>query len=360
MTDNHEAELNKVRANIDEIDARILELMNRRITHAQRIGEIKAELAQPAYYRPEREAKVLRRLRELNRGPMDDAALESLFREIMSVTRGSEAGLCVAVLGPLGTYSEAAARQHFGSAVQLAAHASIDEVFRSVEAGAGDFAVVPVENSTEGGVSATLERLATTPLLACGEINLRIRHNLLGRGTLQSVKRVSAHAQSLAQCKNWLARNLPDAELLAVASNAEAAVRARDEETTAAIAGAAAARQYELEHLAANIEDRPGNSTRFLILSSRATPPSGDDKTSLLLSCRHRPGALLHLLNPLMKHQIDMTRLESRPSKAGLWEYIFFVDIRGHQDSETIAAALAEIKSEAVLYKNLGSYPASQ
>jgi len=360
VTDNPESELHAIRERIDALDEQMLELMNRRIKEAQRIGEIKAAQDAPAFYRPEREARLLKRLRKLNRGPLDDAALEALFREIMSITRGSEAGLSVAVLGPLGTYSEAAARQHFGRAIQLAPYANIDEIFRAAETGQNDFAVVPVENSTEGGVSGTLDRLTTTSLLACGEINLRIHHNLLGRGDgLPAVKRVIAHAQSLAQCKHWLERNLPGVELLATGSNADAAVRARDDANTAAIAGDSAAERYQLNHLAANIEDEPGNSTRFLALSTRPTPPSGDDKTSLLLSCRNRPGALFHLLKPLMDHQVDMTRIESRPSKTGLWEYIFFVDIAGHQENAEIKTALQKLKSEAGLYKNLGSYPVS-
>ena len=360
MSDNHEDQLRAIRERIDEIDAQLLELLNRRVKEAQRIGEIKASLDEPAFYRPEREAKVLRRLRKLNAGPLDGAEVEALFREIMSAARGSEAGLSVAVLGPLGTYSEAAARQHFGRAVRIAPYSTIDEIFRAVESGQNDFAVAPVENSTEGGVSGTLDRLTTTSLLACGEINLRIRHNLLGRGDgLPSVRRVFAHSQSRAQCKRWLDRNLPEAELIAAGSNAEAALRARDDESAAAIAGDAAAERYELKHLAANIEDEPGNATRFLALSTRPTPPSGDDKTSLLLSCRHRPGALFHLLKPLTDHKVDMTRIESRPSKTGLWEYIFFIDIKGHREDAEVKTALQKLKAEAGLYKNLGSYPAS-
>jgi len=357
-----EAKLAEQRAQIDAIDAEILALMNRRLAAAQRIGALKAAAAQPAFYRPEREAMVLRRLRELNAGPLDDAALEALFREIMSISRGSEAGLTVAILGPLGTYSEAAARQHFGTSetVEILPFSTIDEIFRAAETGQADFAVAPVENSTEGGVSATLNRLVTTSLLICGEINLRIHHNLLGVGSqLNAVKRVIAHAQSLAQCRQWLQRNLPDAPLIAAASNAEAAIQAQGDASAAAIAGDSAAERYGLKHLAANIEDEPGNATRFLLFSNRPTPPSGADKTSLLLSCRNRPGALFHLLKPLMENGVDMTRIESRPSRTGLWEYIFFVDIIGHQADPAIAPTLKELRAEAGLYKNLGSYPAS-
>jgi len=357
-----EAQLADQRARIDAIDAEILALMNRRLDAAQRIGALKAAHAAPAFYRPEREARVLRRLRELNAGPLDDAALEALFREIMSISRGSEAGLSVAVLGPLGTYSEAAARQHFGTSetVKILPFSTIDEIFRAAETGQADFAVAPVENSTEGGVSATLNRLVTTSLLICGEINLRIHHNLLAvGGELNAVERVIAHAQSLAQCRRWLQRNLPGVPQTPVASNAEAAIQAQADASAAAIAGDSAAERYGLKRLAANIEDEPGNATRFLLFSNRPTPPSGDDKTSLLLSCRNRPGALFHLLKPLMENDVDMTRIESRPSRTGLWEYVFFVDIIGHLADPVIAPTLKALRAEAGLYKNLGSYPAS-
>ena len=375
-----ESELKIHRERIDDIDEQILELMSRRIEIAQRIGAIKlsgassgkasggssdkASREQAVVYRPEREAQVLKRLRKLNRGRLDNAALDALFREIMSITRGVEMGLSAAILGPLGTYTETAARQHFGNAIGIVPYATIDEIFRAAETGQTDFAVAPVENSTEGGVSGTLDRLVATPLTTCGEINLRVHHNLLGSGDagsegLGEVRRVIAHSQSLAQCKRWLDRNLPGVELIPAGSSADAAIQAREDPASAAIAGDSAAERYALNHLAANIEDEPGNVTRFLVFSNRPTPPSGDDKTSLLLSCKHRPGALIHLLKPLLDHRVDMTRLESRPSKTGLWEYIFFVDIAGHQEDAEIAGALKEIKAEAVLYKNLGSYPVS-
>lgn len=379
------------RDRIDEIDEQILALMNRRIEVAQSIGAIKSSgkssgkspgklsdkssgnssdkysskssVSEPVFYHPEREARVLKRLRELNRvqsGALDDAALESLFREIMSITRGSEAGLSVAILGPLGTYSESAVRQHFGKSIDIVPYSTMDEIFRAAETRQTNFAVAPVENSTEGGVSDTLERLVTTPLAICGEINLRIHHNLLGVGKqLSALKRVLAHPQSLAQCKRWLAHNLPGVELIPAASNAAAAIQVRDDPTTAAIAGDSAAMRYELCHIAANIEDEPGNATRFLVFSDRPTPPSGDDKTSLLLSCRNQPGALFHLLKPLLDHHLDMSRIESRPAKTGLWEYIFFVDIIGHQADAELSRALDKLKVEAGLYKNLGSYPVS-
>ena len=366
-----ESQLREHRRRIDAIDEELLALLNQRIEIARDIGAIKQSLhesakresaqRESAIYRPEREARVLRRLRELNRGQLDEAGLEALFREIISITRAAEGGLKVAILGPLGTYTEAAARRHFGSAIQLTPQSTIDDIFRACENGQTDFAVAPVENSTEGGVRATLDRLITTPLRICGEVHLRVQHQLLGANEkLSDIKRVIAHAQSLAQCRNWLRDNLPAAELIACHSNAEAAAQVQNEPTTAAIAGARAAARYGLVALATGIEDEPNNTTRFVVLSKRPAPSSGDDKTSLLLSCRNRPGALFHLLRPLLNHGVDMTRIESRPSKTGLWEYLFFVDITGHSEQPAVAAALAELKAEAGLYKNLGSYPVSR
>lgn len=361
MTENPKDKLKFYRDRIDAIDEKIVALMNQRITAAQSIGKLKSSLDEPAFYRPEREANVLKRLHKLNTGPLEADALEVLFREVMSIARSSESPLSVAMLGPTGTYTESAARRHFGSSITLVPYSTIDEIFAAAENSKTNFAVVPVENSMEGGVSDTLDRLATTSLLICGEIQLQIHHNLLGAGKkLSSVKRVIAHAQSLAQCKGWLARHLPAAKLVAAPSNADAARRVKNTPASAAIAGKSAAKQYGLNFLATDIEDQPGNSTRFLVLSSRAVPPSGDDKTSLLLSCRNRPGALFYLLKPLLEHQIDMTKIESHPSKTGRWEYLFFIDIIGHQKDEKVANALKELSAEAGLYKDLGSYPASR
>ena len=360
MNQDVEAQLAVHRDKIDEIDRQILALMNQRITAAKSIGDIKKALVLPAFYRPEREAQVLRRLAELNQGPMPDAGVESLFREIMSVTRGTEAGLSVSVLGPEGTYTEAAARQHFGSAMDMVYCANIDEVFRATESKQTDFAVVPVENSTEGGVNATLDRLGNTSLKICGEVNFQVHHNLLSKeADLSSVSMVYAHGQSLAQCRKWLSNNLPQAKALPVVSNAEAARLATQETNTGAIAGINAVELYGLNNLARNIEDIPGNTTRFLILSNRETPPSGEDKTSLLLACHHRPGALYELLRHFSDKQIDMTKIESRPSKTGLGDYVFFIDIKGHCNDESVAEALNVLSEKAKMYRNLGSYPVS-
>jgi chorismate mutase/prephenate dehydratase len=360
LTRKADNNLTEFRDRIDDIDAQILRLMNQRLEVAQSIAELKSKLREPAFYRPEREAQVLRRLQDLNDGILPGSSLESLFREIMSITRGSEAGLTVSVLGPPGTYTEAAAHQHFGSTIKIIDHPTIDEIFRATESKKTNFSVVPVENSTEGGVTGTLDRLVNTSLTICGEINLQIHHNLLSNeSSLEGVNKIYAHTQSLGQCKKWIDSNCPAAERIPLGSNADAARKAAREAGAAAIAGEVAAERYEIKVLSAGIEDEPGNTTRFLVLSDRTTPPSGSDKTSLLLSSRSKPGALLHLLQPLLEEQIDMTKIESRPSRVGLWEYVFFIDIVGHQEEEHVARALKQLKIEAGLFKNLGSYPTS-
>ncbi len=370
MASESEKELVHFRELIDQIDLQILNLMNQRIGAAQSIAEVKRGDQQPAIYRAEREAQVLQRLKDLNaeyaqansaslRG-MENADIESLFREIMSITRGSEAHLSVSLLGPAGTFTEAAAMQHFGSKIETRFFPTMDEIFRAAETGKTNFAVVPIENSTEGGVNATLDRLTSTSLIICGEIYLRIHHNLIGTSEDSSeIKKVYAHPQALGQCRNWLNQNLPKVELVPCSSNAEGVRQAKIDPAIGAIAAREAAEKYGLRIVKENIEDEPGNTTRFLVLSDRDTPPSGNDKTSLLLAGRNKPGALIHLLKPLADAQFDMTRLESRPSKGGGWEYIFFVDFKGHHLDEDVSRVLSEIKQEAGMYRNLGSYPVS-
>lgn len=348
-----------VRQRIDGIDSAILELLNRRAQCAREVGEIKARFGDDGFiYRPEREAQVLRRLQELNQGPLPDETITRLFREVMSACLALEQPIGVAFLGPLGTFSESAAVKHFGHAVCLQPQTSIDEVFREVEAGHAEYAVVPVENSTEGAVGRTLDLLLGTSLKICGEVVLRIHQNLLSNASDPSqITQVISHAQSLAQCHEWLNRHLPDVPRVPVASNAEAARLARDNPTWAAIAGDAAADRYQLPHLASSIEDEPNNTTRFLVLGRFAAGPSGQDKTSLILSTPNRTGALQALLAPLAEAGVSMTRLESRPSRHALWEYVFFVDIEGHIDTEPVKTALTKLAAEASYLKVLGSYP---
>ena len=346
------------RDQIDRIDTEILDLVNRRIECARSIGELKGRSGTPDYYRPEREAQVLNRLVAHNRGPLDRAAVAQLFREIISLGRSAEIGLTAAYLGPDGSYSHAAALKHFGRSVRGAAQASIDEVFRAVESGAADYGVVPVENSFEGGVTNTLDRFVDTPLRICGENLLRVRHCLLSRAPdLSSVDRVLGHNQALAQCRQWLASNLPQATAFAASSSSEAARQASEDPTAAAIAGESAAALYAMPLLAQNIEDSPGNTTRFLVIGALDPAPSGADKTSLVLSARNRAGALYRLLQPLAEHGVSMTRIESRPSRKGLWEYVFFIDLEGHIRDQKVARAFARLEAEASLVKLLGSYP---
>jgi chorismate mutase / prephenate dehydratase len=348
-------ELAKLRERIDALDLEILRLVNERAGLARDIGKIKGEAV---VYRPEREAQVLRRISKNNPGPLPGGSVTRLFTEIISACRALEDSLSVACLGPKGTFSEEAAIKHFGTQAPAVLCASIDDVFRAVESGAVGYGVVPVENSTEGAVGRTLDLLLSTPLRMCGEVLLPVHQNLLGKAAAAAdIKRIYSHAQSLAQCNRWLNQNCPKAERVPVASNAEAARLARDDSEAGAIAGRTAAEHYGLAMLAANIEDEPNNTTRFAVVARQDVPPSGKDKTSFVMSALNRPGAIHELLTPLAQHQVSMTRLESRPSRTGLWEYVFFVDIEGHQLLDNVARALDEIRQRAAFLKILGSYP---
>ncbi|MBR0566192.1 prephenate dehydratase [Azoarcus sp. L1K30] len=347
-------ELLNLRNRIDSLDEEILARLSERARCAQRVGEIK----QGNIYRPEREAQVLRRLADINPGPLPGGAVQRIFREIMSACLGLEQPLKVAYLGPAGTFSESASRKHFGSAPSFLPMAAIDEVFRTVEQGNADYGVVPVENSTEGAVGGTLDLLLANPLKVCGEVKLRIHQHLLSRADgIGGAKRLYSHAQSLAQCHEWLNRNLANLPRIPVASNAEAARLAAEDPESCAIAGEAAAELYGLNKLASNIEDDPNNSTRFLVIAHHEAGPSGKDKTSIVCSAPNRPGAMYGLLEPLARHGVDMTKLQSRPAKGGLWEYVFYVDLQGHQSDADVAASLKELGERAAFVKVLGSYP---
>ena len=359
MSEDLKGSLQPVRAEIDDIDAQLVELLNRRARCAQRVGEIKARHGEAGFiYRPEREAQVLRRLQSINPGPLSNESVTWFLREVMSACLSLERPLAIAFLGPLGTFSESAATKHFGHAAHLVPQQSIDDVFREVEAGHADYAVVPIENSTEGAIGRTLDLLMTTPLKICGEVVLRIHQHLLSKdAALDTITKVYSHAQSLAQCHEWLNRVLPNAQRIPMGSNAQAAQAAAGEPGAAAIAGEAAAERYQLPVLAANIEDEPNNTTRFVVLGRQDTGPSGRDKTSLIMSAHNRTGALAGLLAPISEGGVSMTRLESRPARHTLWEYVFFVDIEGHREDEKVAAALAELERRAAYLKVLGSYP---
>ena len=353
-----DSELERLRGEIDRLDERLLGLINDRARLARDIGTLKVGQA----YRPEREAQVLRHIKERNPGPLAAETVALLFREIMSACLALERPITVAYLGPKGTFSERATVKQFGLAADAMPMPSIDEVFRAVESGAADFAVVPVENSTEGAVGRSLDLMPQTPMRVCGEVVVRIHHHLMSKArpkALGDIRRVFSHGQSLAQCHEWLNANLPNVERVAVASNAEAARRAAEEPASAAVAGEMAAEHYKLEILASNIEDEPNNTTRFLVLGDYQPKPSGRDKTSLILSARNRAGAVYEMLTPFATRGVSMTKFESRPSRVALWEYLFFVDIEGHRDNGNVADALEEVNRIAGYLKVLGSYPAA-
>lgn len=360
MAVNDEQRLQALRERIDALDEQIQQLISERARSAQEIGRYKQGNGEGVdqFYRAEREAQVLRKVVARNQGPLESEEMARLFREIMSACLALESPLKIAFLGPEGTFTQAAALKHFGHSVRTTPLAAINEIFREVEAGIAHYGVVPVENSTEGVVTHTLDMFLSSPLKICGEVELRIHHHLLSNAeNLAAVTRIVSHQQSLAQCRGWLDAHLPGIERVAVTSNAEAARLAAADSGLAAIAGSAAGEIYRLKVLAHNLEDQPNNTTRFLVIGKRETLPSGDDKTSLLLSTANRPGALHGLLNVFASRGISMTRIESRPSRTGLWEYVFFLDIEGHAHDEHIRAALEDLARDATLVKILGAYP---
>jgi chorismate mutase/prephenate dehydratase len=351
--------LEALRSRIDVLDEQIQQLISERARCARQVAEVKTEQGGNAgFYRPEREAEVLRRVGERNTGPLPVEEMLRLFREIMSACLALEKPLSIAFLGPEGTFTQAAALKHFGHSVNTLALDGIDAVFREVEAGAADYGVVPVENSSEGVITYTLDMFQRSPLGICGEVELRIHHHLLAAEADRSgIERVLAHQQALAQCRGWLDANLPQAERIAVASNAEAARLVRDQAGSAAIAGEMAAELYGLAIVTRNIEDQPDNTTRFLVIGNQKALPSGVDKTSILVSVQNQPGALFGLLQPIAQNGISMTRIESRPSRQGMWQYVFYIDLEGHRNDAPVASALAELKKKAFVVRVLGSYP---
>jgi len=350
MTDK----LSTTRRQIDALDGRLVKLLSARGRLAQRIGRLK----RGTIYRPEREAQILRRVAALNRGPLSSAALARVLTEIMSACRSLEDHMTVAYLGPAGTFSQEAVLKHFGGLTAQQPCGSIDEVFRQVETGAVGYGVVPVENSTEGAIGRTLDLLLATPVRVCGEVMLPVHQCVMAKASRRGdIRRVYSHTQSLAQCQQWLARHLQHAERVAVVSNAEAARLAAKDRRAAAVGAKTAAGLYGLKVLARNIEDEPRNTTRFLVLGERDAGPSGKDKTSLIVSTRNVPGAMQRMLTPLAANGVSMTRLESRPARTGLWEYVFYVDIEGHARDARVAKALEEMRGYVTFLKILGSYP---
>ena len=362
MAGRDKSDLAEIRERINSIDERLQALINERATIAQQVGIAKGELASAVeYYRPEREAEVLRKVVERNTGPMRDDEMLRLFREIMSACLAQQEPLKIGFLGPEGTFTQTAVYKHFGHSVRALPFHTIDEVFQEVESGAADFGVVPIENSTEGSVNNTLDMFLTSPLKIAGEIELRIEQHLMSNVKgLERIERICAHEQSLAQCRGWIREHLPHVELIGMSSNAAGARRARDEDGTAAIGPAVAADVYELSGLVNNVEDRPDNATRFLVVGRELLTPSGEDKTTLLVSTSDTSGGagVLHqLLQPLADYGVSMTRIESRPSRRRNWDYVFFIDLEGHAGQKPVSDALAELEARSSLFKVLGAYP---
>ncbi|MGM0659413.1 MAG: prephenate dehydratase [Pseudomonadota bacterium] len=361
MSDNTppKPDLAAIRERIDALDAEIQRLISERAQLALDVRASKGALEGGVdYYRPEREAQVLRQVIERNDGPLSDSVMLRLFREIMSACLAQQEPMKIAYLGPEGTFTQQAVYRQFGHSVQAIAMTSIEDVFLQVQGGEADFGVVPVENSTQGMVSHTLDMFLNAEVKICAEVELRIHQHLLTHArSLAEIERVYAHAQSLAQCKHWLKANLPEVELIAVSSNAEAARRVRSVPESAAVAGAHAAEVYGVPVLFGNIEDHVDNTTRFLVLGRALLEPSGDDKTTLLVAGAEGPGALFQLLEPLARHGVNMNRIESRPSRQGRWDYVFFIDVDGHVTDPNLKAAMAELESDARMVRVLGSYP---
>jgi chorismate mutase/prephenate dehydratase len=360
--------LAEIRQRIDEIDKSLQVLISERASCAAKVAEVKQQQGETShFYRPEREAQVLRAVMKRNTGPLSNESIAGIFREIMAACLAHEKPLKVAFLGPEGTYTHSAAVKHFGSQIETQPVESIEEVFRIVEADAADFGVVPVENSSAGVINHTLDLFMKSSLVISGEVALRIRHNLLSEmDSLEKIDRVYAHQQSLSQCKQWLDRHLPNAERIAMSSNAQAVLHTKevnaalqdsDSMGAASIGGIMAAELYGVPVLQADIEDEPDNTTRFAVIGKHKSPPSGDDRTSLLVFVHNKPGSLFDLLKPLAERDISMSNIESRPSRRGVWDYVFFIDIDGHSDDDIVKEAIAEIEKASAMVTVLGSYP---
>ena len=354
-----DSKLQQIRAAIDLTDEELLALLNKRASLASQVAEIKrGEDAAAIFYRPEREAQILQKIIESNQGPVSNEEVARLFREIMSVCLALEMPMHVAYLGPEGTFTQAAAQKHFGHSIKTEALGSIAQVFREVEAGDCHYGVVPIENSIEGVVNHTLDLLINSSLMICGEVELRIHHHLLSKeDDIKDVKKVYGHQQALAQCRSWLDEHLINAERIDVSSNAVGAKSAASDKKSAAIASETAAELYGLNTLFRNIEDEPDNTTRFLVLGKRETPVSGNDKTSILFSTANKPGALHDMLASFASNNVSLTRIESRPSRKGMWDYVFFVDFEGHVGDAAVAETLKQLQGTASVVKVLGSYP---
>ncbi|MCM8765562.1 MAG: prephenate dehydratase [Candidatus Omnitrophica bacterium] len=352
-------ELKRLREKIDVLDKKIVALLNERAELTLEIARIKKKLKEPTYV-PDREREVYRKIKSANKGPLSEEAITSIYREIMSSSLSLEKPLKIAYLGPPATFTHLAALNKFGTQVEYLDCRSISEVFNEVEKGNAEYGVVPIENSIEGAVTHTLDMFVDSEINICSEISLEIRHNLLANCREKEIKRVYSNPQVFGQCRIWLESNLPRAELLEVSSTTKAAEIASQEKFSAAIASEMAARRYGLKILAHSIEDSPHNVTRFLVIGKMLTRPTGKDKTSIMFSIKDRVGALHDMLYPFKKHNINLTKIESRPSKRKPWDYYFFIDLEGHIEDKEVKSSLTELKEICTYLKVLGSYPASE
>ena len=350
--------LGEIRSRIDAIDSQLLDLLNQRADLVHEVGLLKKRDGGPIYA-PEREEQLLRSLIERNKGRLPATAVRAIYREIMSASFALEKGLTIAYLGPIATYSHQAAREKFGASVEYSAQSSIAEVFNVVARGQADYGVVPIENSTEGAVSYTLDQFVDSDLRVCAQFSLKIENNLMAKIPREEIKVVYTHPQVIGQCRQWLRHNLPHVDLIEVSSTTRAAELASKEPNAAAIAGRMAAEVYGLEILDTSIQDSANNTTRFLVISPNGCPPTGAEKTSLMFSVQDKPGALFSALAPFKDLRINMSKIESRPSKRKAWEYFFFVDIDGHADDAPLVKALDELQKHCSFVKILGSYPKS-
>ncbi len=350
--------LSTIRTKIDKLDQTIFQALKERAQAACEVARIKRESADPVYYRPEREAQILRNIATKNDSLLPDRAVTQIFREILTACLALQKELSIAYLGPEGTFSQLAAQTHFGTSALQLPQESIERVFQAVESGHADYGIVPFENSIEGIVNMTLDAFLNSSLQICGEVEIPIHHHLLRmKETQKPITKLYSHSQSLGQCRQWIAAHLPNVLIIPTQSNGLAAQFAHQDPDAAAIAGQGAADHYGLEILEANIEDHPQNTTRFLVLGKESPARSGCDKTSLLIPTPHIPGFLFHLLKPFADRGINLTLLESRPYQHRNWSYLFFIDVLGHQEDEEVAEALAELEKMSILVTVLGSYP---
>lgn len=346
----------KLRKKIDSIDIKILSLLNDRAKMSLGIGKEKKE-SKKGIYAPDREKQVLERIRKMNRGPMTSPALDAIYREIMSSSLSLEKSLKIAYLGPQASFTHLAARKKFGSQLEYIPCSDIQEIFDRVEKGDCDYGVVPIENSIEGAVTHTLDPLAESDLKICAQITLEISHNLLSKYPLERIKQVYSKDQVFGQCRHWLHRHLPNAELIEVSSTTKAAQIAAKEKNAACIASSLAAQTYNLNVIKSGIEDFSHNITRFLVIGMQDVPPTGKDRTSFLFSIKDKVGALHDMLMPFRRNKINLTKIESRPSKRRAWDYYFFVDCEGHREDKKVQRALKELEQKCKYMKILGSYP---